>query len=576
MARLINNTVSTETALKMITHFEDNSSIEKMIRVNDEVENLRYIENEELKVISGKVDKIGTNITKVTGVNLNKPVDNFAKDVKFRNMTVDASEHWDSVLESFPIIEIVEDEGTINVTRIDFIPYPIVKMDMEYTDGLIKNEELVVGDVLGDMVIIDRTKIIEGTFKIAAMYYVANKSLPEIKGLFLVPITGGKAFKVDFKQVISFEKKDSVVVQDDSSLKSISTALEEAEDGVVYATLGVDVEIPKRPDGKITTTMINAGKELNLDLAGHNITTEAYAFYVNGGTINICDSLGKGEIRCTRLNSAYPAVFVAGGGTCNMESGIIDTSVDPGTEENPNWLYGVVCSGDGIFNMTGGKLITQSAAGISITNGTASGFGAQFIIGGESEITSKDCCAIYLADNKLVDICGKAKINGGIIARMGDITVRENATVSGFSADTEIYPLGKLVCESGCEKANAPILALTGCYRSDLGNDMNIRVEKTAKVNAYIDHGVDIATINTKYDQVVNVVIESEKSFKLPVDGSLWNMYNHDQLAEMATEQGKTLPAEASTTTLTVEIDGAIVYPVVDEEDDSTNEQGGE
>ena len=131
MARLINNTVSTETALKMITHFEDNSSIEKMIRVNDEVENLRYIENEELKVISGKVDKIGTNITKVTGVNLNKPVDNFAKDVKFRNITVDASEHWDSVLESFPVIEIVEDEGTINVTRIDFIPYPIVKMDMD-------------------------------------------------------------------------------------------------------------------------------------------------------------------------------------------------------------------------------------------------------------------------------------------------------------------------------------------------------------------------------------------------------------------------------------------------------------
>ena len=106
MARLVSNSAAPETAVKMIIHFEDNTSSEKLIRINDTVENLRYIENEELKVISGVVDKIGTNITKVTGVKLNKVVDNFAKDVKFRHMTVDASEHFDSQLISFPVKEI--------------------------------------------------------------------------------------------------------------------------------------------------------------------------------------------------------------------------------------------------------------------------------------------------------------------------------------------------------------------------------------------------------------------------------------------------------------------------------------
>lgn len=560
MARLINNSVAPETAVKLIIHFEDNSSAEKLIRINDEVENLRYIENEELKVVSGVVEKIGTNVTKVTSVRLNAVVDNFAKDVKFRNVTVDASEHFDSQLITFPVKEIVEDEGTVNVTKIDFIPYPIVKMDMEYTDGSSNNVELVVGDVLGDLVAVGNKTLIKGTFKIGAMYYKCPKSIPEILGFYLVPIEGGNAILVKFEKIISFEKKDSATVVDNTSLKAISDALAASEEGEVYATLGVDVEIPPRTDGKITTTMINEGKTLNLDLNGHSINTLAYALYVNGGELNISDSTGKGKISCSKLGAAYPGVFVAAGGTCNMESGIIDTTAGgPGTEENPNWMYGVVCSGDGTFNMTGGEIICQDAAGISITNGTASGSGAQFIIGGNAKITSKDCCAIYLADNKSVIVKDNAEINGGIVARMGDIRIEDYAKVNGFKAGSDIYPLGKLVCESGCENANAPILALTGCYGSDLGNDMNIFIGKNAKVYGFIDDGIDIATINTKFDQKVTVEIESAKSISAPAH--TWNIYNHATLAEMATEQGKTLPAETNSTDLTITIGGEGVYP---------------
>lgn len=568
MARLINNTVSTETALKMITHFEDNSSVERMIRVGDNVENLRYIEDEELKVISGSVEKIGTNIRKVTTVKLTDPKDNFASDVSFRHITIDCSEHWASNLVAFPVIEIVEDEGTVDVKKIDFIPYPIVKMDMEYTDGTVKNEELVVGDVLDNMVIIGST-VITGAFKIAAMYYVVNGSLPLIKGLYLTPVEGGKAFKINFDQVISFDKKTSTVVQDDSSLKSISEALATAEDGEVYATLGVDVEIPPRPDGKITSLFVNAGQTLHVDLGGHNLTTQAYAFYVNGGTLEIS---GEGTIGCTYLGAAYPGVMVAAGGTCNMTGGVIDTTLGgAGTEENPNWMYGVVCSGDGVFNMTGGEIITQAAAGISITNGTASGSGAQFNIGGNAKITAKDCCAIYLADNKSVNISENAVINGGIVARMGDINVTGKAVVNGFPAGTEIYPLGKLVCESGCEKANAPILALTGCYKSALGNDMNINITKNAKINGFIDNAIDIATINTLYEQVVNVNIESSRNVNAPA--KIWNIYDHAALAEMAAEQGKTLAPEKVTTDLTVMVNGEPEWPVNEPEE---SVEGGE
>lgn len=572
MARLINNTVSTETAIKMITHFEDNSSVEKMLRVGDEVSDLRYIQDEELYMVSGIINKIGTRITKVTSVKTKKPTDNFAKDVAFKNMVVDSSEHYASNLVSVPITEIVEDSGTTEVTKIDFIPYPIVKMDMVYTDETTKNVELVVGDVLDEFIAIVGKKQVTGTFKIAAMYYTCPKSLPDIVGLYLTPIGGGDAFKVDFKDVISFEKKASTVVLDDSSLKSITTALNNSEDGEVFATLGTDVTIPPRADGKITTTMINSGKTLNLDLAGHSITTQAYAFYVNGGTLNISDSTNSGVISCTANGNAYPAVFVATGGTCNMSGGVIDTTNVEVTEDKPNWLYGVACSGDGIFNMTGGTMVIGGAAGISITNGTASGQGAQFTIGGDAKITGETCCAVYLADNKSVVIKDKAVINGGIIARMGDISVEDNAVVNGFGVNDDVYPLGKLVTVSGCSSMDAPILALTGCYNSSLGNDLNINIAKTAKVKGYRTNAVDIAMIDTKYDQTVTVNIEDAKNITIPESGLVWNIYDHDALAAMATEQGKTLPAKAATTTLTVTVAGEQVYPEPVEEEETVEE----
>ena len=323
----------------------------------------------------------------------------------------------------------------------------------------------------------------------------------------------------------------------------------------VFAFLDTDVTIPLRDDGKITTLMVNSGKSLTVDLAGHTINTQAYAFYVNGGELTIRDSSGKGKITASALNKAYPAVFVNSDGVCTMESGIVDTSEVEVPEGSHNWLYGVACSGNGIFNMTGGQLITKDAAGISITNGTASGEGAQFNISGDAVITSKDGTAIYLADNKEVNISENAVIDGGILVRLGDINVSGNAVVNGHELGSDIYPLGKLVCTSGCSSHDAAILALTGCYNSSLGNDLNINISGSAKVNGYINNGVDIATLNTKYDQTVNVNID--KSSNVTAAEDIWNVYNHDQLAEMATEQGKSLPAEANTTTLTIKVDGS-------------------
>jgi hypothetical protein len=558
MARLVKTVEAQVITANMITKFKDGSETVKVLKEGDIVTDLRYIENEEVKKVTGKITAINVVCQKVTAVNPKEPVDYFAKDVEVKTIVVDASTEYESNVVTVVAKEIVEDEGVLDVVKVDVISVPEITLQMSYTDGRIDDQDVVVGDTLFDMVILTTpgNPDVVGNFRVAAFKYTITNQKAIISGLYLVPLEGGSGVFAAIKNIVSFVEKPHSDVTDTTSLKEISDIL--AEEDEVYAALDVDVTIPKRDDGRITTLFVEEGKTLTVDMNGHSLDVEAYAFYVNGGVLNIVDTSGTGGIKTHVKNNAYPAVFVSNGGTCNMEGGLIDTTNVKLEDGEYNWTYGVVCSGDGTFNMTGGKMVIQAASGISITNGTASGTGAKFVIGGDAVIESLECAAIYLADNKSVVVKDNAKIIGGIVARMGDISIEDTATVTGHTNESIIYPLGKFVCESGVEACAAGILAMTGVYGSSLGNDMNISIADTAKVEATLGKRVEIAEINTKFDQVVNVNINTREDI---IPEALYRIYPHSELAELATAEGKTLAAETNTTTLTINVNGNKVYP---------------
>ena len=565
MARMIKNTEAQDISCKVITRFSNGTSSTKKISVGDVVEGLRYVANGEVISVTGKVTAITTTISKATKVDTKNPVDYFATDVVVKTITIDASEQYESKIVNVPAKEIVEDEGVTDVVKVEVEPTVRVTMDMAYTDGTIVNQDLEVGDVVTDLVMMAGTPgkpDITGDYKIKAFYYSVNKSVPSITGAYLVPLTGGTAIIGLFKNFISFVETPHADVTSSTSLYAITEALNAAAEGeTVYAQLQTDVTVPAREDGRITTTMVNAGKSLNVDLAGHNINCQAYAFYVNGGELVISDSTNGGKIECTYAGKAYPAVFVSADGVCTMEGGTIDTTKVVPSEDKPNWLYGVACSGNGIFNMTGGEMVIGGAAGISITNGTATGEGAKFTIGGDAKITSVGCAAVYLADNKSVDITDNAVINGGMVLRMGDITVSGNAVVNSHT-DPEIpAPLGSQIMLSGVDAPEAAILNLTGIYGSSLGNDLNVVVKDNAKVIGHLGTAIETCTINTKYDQKVVIDVTDSSKVTAAEGNEIWHVYDHDGCAELVAEVGKTLPAETNTTDLTIKVDGNVVYP---------------
>ena len=565
MARMVKNTVSTVLSCNIITKYEDNTSVANSIKVDDVVENFKYKDGDDIKTISGRISDINFVCNRITRVNITKPVNSFSSDVKVGSISIDSSEDYESNVVSISSSDILGYESESNIVSASTVVTGKVTMDMEYTDGSIVNQDIEIGDVLKDSVILTSPKKtdITGDFKIVAWSYNVKNVIPTINGAYLKSLKDGRVANYQFERFISFTEATSVNVSNNSSLIDINKALTSSETGEVYAQLDVDVTIPKRADGKITTTLIGAGKTLNIDLNGHELSTQAYAFYVSGGVLNISDTSGNGKIECTYASNsgAYPAIFVTTNGECNMSGGIIDTTNVDTSEGGHNWLYGVACSGNGIFNMTGGKMIIGGAAGISITNGTASGGGAKFTIGGNANITSVGSAAVYLADNKSVVVKDNAVIEGGMVLRMGDITIEGNAVINGHKSTDPIYPLGKQVVLSGVGSPESAILALTGCYNSSLGNDLNITIDSNAKVNGYIKNAIDIATLNTLYDQKVVVDIKNKNS--ITAVEKKWNVYSHDELSAMATAEGKTLAAEAKTTDLTIKVNGVIEYPVV-------------
>ena len=555
MARIVNTISNTSLSCKVTT----GSSINN-IKIGDTVTNLKYLDGEDVKSITGKVKDITFVCKKVTRVNVTKPVDYVIKDITVGSIVIDASKKYESNVVTILSSALCDAAGTKATVVADIG----VSLTMEYSDNTSETVDIAVGDVFKDCRIMTTPKKedITGTYSVVALRYNTSSTAPSVYGLYLRPIGGGKAIAVLFDNFISIEKGESVAVSSSVSLVEIANALKNSETGEVFASLGTEVSVPKNSSGQIVTTMINAGKTLNLDLNGHKITNAAYALYVNGGTLNISDTTGNGAIICTDGNShAYPAVYV-NSGVCNMDSGVIDTTQAVTDEGKENWLYGVVCSKDGVFNMTGGTMKIQGAAGISITNGTANGEGAKFTIGGDAVITSVANASVYLADNKSVVVKDNAVLNGGMVLRMGDISVEDNAVINSHSDPEKVYPLGQQVVLSGVGAPSAAILALTGIYGSALGNDMNISIAKTAKLNGKIDDAIDIATINTKYDQKVNIDIESSSSV-IGVS-SKFRVYDHDELAALATAEGKSLGAEATTTTLTINMDGSQVYPVTE------------
>jgi len=561
MARILSNRPEQEVSLSVITHFKDGSESSRTFKVGDVVEGLRYVSNSKVVTVTGKISAIKYNTFTVSRVDAENVKDFFNDDIRAEFLVIDCSAQYESNIVTVPVMEIVEDDGVVDVVKVTSSLHPRVTMDMEYTDGSVVNQDLEVGDVITDFVAMSGTPgtpDITGDFRITAFAYKNVTDTPVVTGLYLTPLDGGKAINVPFGNMISFVEQVSAYVTADNSLGEIADALTASESGVVYAQLNNDVTIPLREDGRITTLMVGEGQELNLDLNGHELNCVAYALYGDGGVINV----ENGTIKCGIVDKTYGAIQAAGTTELNMKNITLDTTnVEVGDNEH-NWLYGVVGSGSATINIEDCKITTDEASCIGITNQTSDN--ATFIIGGDSVLKTTNCGCLYIADEREVIIKDNAVIDGSIVARMGEFTIQDNAKVMS-PADRELVDgIGVQVTFSGVTKATAAFWALTGIYGTNTeNNDMIVNVKDNAKIIGKLDKAIEVMKIDTKFDQKVVFDIASKANL-VSVDEDPIRVYDNAELREIASAAGKTLGAATKITDLTIKIAKQQVYPAAE------------
>ena len=184
MARLVKTVEGQLVKCSVKTIFDDGSSVDRILSIDDVVEGLRYVEDEEVKSVTGRISAITSTCSKVTPVSLSAPKDYFAKDVILSKISVDASEEYHSDIVTLDAREIVENEGEENVSKVEVTAVPEITLEFTYTDGSIVQQSIQVGDVLCDMVIMTYPgkPDIRGDFRVAAFSYSAVKQKVNISG----------------------------------------------------------------------------------------------------------------------------------------------------------------------------------------------------------------------------------------------------------------------------------------------------------------------------------------------------------------------------------------------------------
>ena len=354
-----------------------------------------------------------------------------------------------------------------------------------------------------------------------------------------------------------------VVLTAPDSLAEITSFFADPEVETVNAKLNEDISIPLAEDGKFISIEIPEGKTVNIDLNGHNINCPAYAMIIDeGATVELTDASGEATITTNVVDRAVPAI--RNSGTLILDGVNIDTTQTEVGEGHVNWAYGLVNRSSGVIEVKSGHIHTDAASALSITNGTGSGEGSSFIISGDTVLESDNACAIYMADNKDVILKDNVIVKGGIIARMGNFVIEDNAQV--ITENTEsIDDYGVYMVSSGCIQTVEPVLLMTGCYGSNTtNNDLTVTIKDNATITSANANAINVYMLDTLYDQTVNINIEDSSKISVPEGKEIWHVYDHDACAAIAEASGKTLKPKAHATALTITMDGETVFSNVD------------
>ena len=324
MARLISNTKEMVLGVKIITVFEDGRTTERLFRTGDIVENLRYVSNNDISIVSGKITGIGYSVANKITFNKNNPTDTLTDDIAPVSFTIDASKEYESNIVTVPLNEVVEWEDETDVARMKYGVSVAYKMKMRYSDNSVKELNIEVGDSFNNVRIMNPNDLgndITGKFTVEAFAYSLESKRLVINGLVLRGeddslITANTNYILSLNEVYVHALEDT---------NDIASTVAELADG---DTLNVSVAIDNSSEsGGI---VINGKKDITVKMDADYTTANS-----NGSNLTVQNSsvtfAGTGVFKASApYDSAHSTTVIklAAGSDVTFNGSGIDTVLE--------------------------------------------------------------------------------------------------------------------------------------------------------------------------------------------------------------------------------------------------------
>ena len=329
MARIIDTDVKHHLAFTIQTVFEDGSTSDKELHIDDMLSGLRYVENEEIKIIpNGRLSNIEYRHISVSRSynSAEKMKSYFKEDVTPISIDVDCSTEYHSNVITVPVMEIVEDAGVTEVARMKcFLSYA-AEFTIKLSDDTVNNFVIHEGDNL-----VGLTYLEKGGDETADAKIVAFKFDKDLNPTKLECIINGRAKELDILQI----KEIGAVVKDATPDKPMSEIIASAPEGKIYLTEGEfsgDIEalqdisitganantVAYRRDFKnltgetVLTDKITVGSGTKIKLTGLTITGNALLKLNNASEVELKNCIIT-DLKSDGVGEGYGLLF--GGNT---------------------------------------------------------------------------------------------------------------------------------------------------------------------------------------------------------------------------------------------------------------------
>jgi hypothetical protein len=264
---------------------------------------MRYIENEEIKFVTGILKNITYTMNAPLAWDPTQPADTIATDMTMENLVIDESAvvGHDSIV-MVPLREVVEFEDEKNVKRMKYFPFVKTDMELRYTDYRVVNASIEIGDTFDNVRILDYANIgtdITGKFTVLGFAYgTAVDGTIDLTGLALINDDTQETIVVDFKQILDLNEVYTYEIPDAEAIDTVISQLAPGDSITIVNELDV------------TNTPVTIDKEnITLKLDNDVLTSGADANGIRVVGTGSATITGEGKIV---NNTPYTAALGSG------------------------------------------------------------------------------------------------------------------------------------------------------------------------------------------------------------------------------------------------------------------------